>query len=226
MKNYVVSGFTHKYWNYEGASWLASLLNIAKYTPKQIIIFAFDLPLFVRNQISDYGIKIIECNYEKNFRISTVKHICDYASNTNDNFAYWNIDAYFQEDISEVFQSQICVTNNLGFISAPAKEWKFIKQIANAADVINIDVASCLCKYYCGKTKILSDTFNFTDVGILNEVNEKLCFQNMPQKVIHVLPQMKTKIFDKQIAFADRHKELLHQFLNRSVSKKLLLHNL
>ena len=229
MKNYVVTGFNEPYWKQWGSSWLISLLEFAKFDPKQILITGFNLSLKTRKTIIQTGVSLICKDQSDNIRFDTIKSIIDLAIKEPAIFAYWDADAFFQEDISDIFKiakNDLFVSSNLkhGFLVGPSHQWMYIQDVINFMSFFNdkSNLHNCLTNHFKKIVFTTDDTWNFTDVGRLENHNSKLQFKNTTQKVIHPTGEIKRNLETKNILFWERHKELHKSFFHKKISNKFV----
>jgi hypothetical protein len=229
IKEYVVTGFDENYWYFWGSSWLASLREFSKQSPEQIIVVGFNLSENTKSKINDTGVSLFSGIYSGNIRYDTIQFITDLAKKENAIFAYWDADVFFQDDISEIFKIAnndlvVCSNLNQGFLAGPSHRWMFMSDILNIMSFFNdkSDPCNFLIKYHDDFITKIDNTWNFTDIPHLKDVDNKLSYKNQLQKVIHPTGQIKIAVKNKNILFFERHKDL-HQTINR---KKVGYHKL
>lgn len=221
MKNYVVTGFNEEYWNLWGASWLISLLEFAKYDPNLIVVVGFNLSANTKSKIIDTGVMLLPGVYSGDIRCDTMRAITDFAKKEVAIFAYWDADVYFQEDISEIFKiakDDLVVSANRspGFLAGPSYQWMCVQDVLNMMNFMNDkgSLHECLLNHFTKFIVKTNNTWNFTDIPHLKDVDGKLTHKDQVQKVIHPTGQIKRTLNNKNIFFWERHKDL-HQLVNR-----------
>lgn len=231
MKNYVVTGFDESYWRLWGASWLVSLREIAKHDPEHIVIVGFNLSTNTQSKILEAGAMLFPGVSSGDIRSDTMRAITDFAKKEAAIFAYWDADVFFQEDISEIFKiaaDDLVVSANRshGFLAGPSYQWMCVQDVLNFMSFMNdkSSLHECLVNHF-GKFVVKTDnTWNFTDIPHLKDVEGKLTYRGQIQKTVHPTGQIKRILNNRNIFFWERHKEL-YQTLDRKkngVARKLM----
>jgi len=227
MKNYVVTGFDEAYWHLWGVSWLVSLREIAKHDPERIVIVGFGLSTNTKSKILETGAMLFTGISFGDIRSDTLRAIANFAKKESAVFAYWDADVSFQDDISEIFKiakDDLVVSSNRshGFLVGPSYQWMCVQDILNIMSFMN-DKGSfheCLINHF-GKFLVKTDnTWNFTDIPHLKDVDGKLTYKGQIQKTVHPTGQIKRMLNNRNIFFWERHKEL-YQTLDRKKSAVL-----
>lgn len=229
IKEYVVTGFDENYWYFWGSSWLASLREFTKHSPDQIVVVGFNLSENTKSKINDTGVSFFSEVHSGNIRSNTIRFITDLAKKENAIFAYWDADVFFQDDISDIFKianNDLVVSSNLnqGFLAGPSHKWLLMKDILNIMSFVNDKNDPCkfLIDHYDDFILKIDNTWNFTDIPHLKDIDNKLSYKNQLQKVIHPTGQIKMAMKNKNILFFERFKDL-HLSINR---KKVGSHKL
>ena len=222
MHKYAVTGFDERYWQTWGASWLLSLKEFAKHDPEQIIIVGYDLSQNVKKKIEETGAWLLPGKFTGDFRKDTLKTIAEFANGETGIYAYWDADAFFQEDISEVFDlakdNFVYSSNrNPGFLAGPHYQWMYLRDIQNMMNFAgnDNDLYWCLLTHFDKFTAKVDDTWNFTDVPHLKDVEGLLRYNDKVQKVIHPSGPIKPFLDDRKIVFWERYKDLYYKFTEK-----------
>lgn len=231
MKKYIVTGFDENYFKY-GAAWLASLKKFANYDG-EIFVIGYDLSKKTENKIIETGAKLIQSKKPKDFREDIFWHIFQMSQYVQDGvLAYWDADVYFQSDILDVFnlaKNHIVATTNPGFLAAPAKKWKAIQTINKFRNLVYSDLKlhAVLTKYFSHDIlKIIDDSWNYTDVPKLKEIDGILQSKDLVPKTIHVSGNIKLLLANRGILFWERYPELYKEiFESKKAYKRKLVVN-
>ena len=239
MKNYVVTGFSEEYWKLWGASWLVSLKELSKYDPEQIAIIGYDLSTSAKNKITDSGVMLFAGETTGNIRNDTLRAIVDFAKKESAIFAYWDADVFFQEDISEIFslaKDDLVISSNMtqGFIAGPPYQWMLVQDVLNMMDFLNDkgDFHHVLIRHFGNMITEVDDTWNFSDIAHLKDLEGKLAYKGHVQKVIHPAGQIKRTLVNKGIFFWEKYSDLYRSIDRKTtvtpkmVSKSLLDSNI
>lgn len=208
----VVTGFNEKYWPVWGSSWLISLKELAKYSGP-IVIVGYNLSPQTSKNIKNQNVKLVTGKYTGNYRADTFRHISELEGEV---FAYWDADAYFQKDISEILEkakNEFLISNKPGFLAGSKKNWQSLRDIQKIVNFMgDVDPYKYLTDYYSNALTKVEDTFNFVDVTKLS---------NNDPHVVHPHGPIKNMLFNRNILFSEKHKELIQK--KNSTSRKLLL---
>jgi len=221
MKNYVVTGFDEEYWHLWGASWLVSLLELAKHDPEHIVVIGYNLSSSTKNKILNTGVMLFPGISSGNIQTDTLRAITEFSRKEAAIFSYWDADAYFQDDISEIFniaKDDLIVSSNRspGFLAGPSYQWMCVQDILNIMSFMNDkgSVHECLSTHFSNFITKTDNTWNFTDIPHLKDVDGKLTYKGQVQKVVHPTGQIKRTLNNRNIFFWERHKDL-HQSMGR-----------
>lgn len=239
MGNYVVTGFNEKYWQLWGASWLISLKELAKHDVTQIAVVGFGLSSNTINKINDTGVVLFSGKSTGCIRNDVLRSIVDLARKESAIFAYWDADVFFQEDISEIFslaQNDLVISSNKtqGFIAGPSHQWMLVHDILNMMNFLKDkgDFHDVLIRHFSNMIIELDNTWNFSDIPHLKDIEGKLTYKGLVQKVIHPSGQIKKTLSNKGVLFWERHNDL-YRLIERKktvtpkmVSKSVLDSNL
>lgn len=220
MQNYVVTGFNEEYWHFWGVSWLVSLKEFAKHNPGQTIVVAYDLPVSIKNKIIETGVILIPHQFSDDIRSSTIQVILDLAKKESALFAYWDADVFFQDQINEIFdlgKNDLLVSKKPGFIAGSSQKWLYLEEVLNIMSLTHdtSNVHDCLLAHFDKLISIVDDTWNFTEVPYLKDIDGYLAFKGIPQKVIHPSGEIKRMLINRNILFWERHKDLFSRSLER-----------
>lgn len=231
MHKYVVTGFDERYWQTWGASWLISLKEIAKHDPDFIIVIGFELSPATKTKLLEAGVMLIPGKPTWNMRSEIFRCISELANGEPGIYAYWDADAFFQEDISEVFdlaKNNFIVSDNRspGFLAGPYFQWTYLRDIQNIMSYFGdtSDVHLCILNYFDKFITKIDSTWNFTDIPHLKDVDGKLSYNNQVQKVIHLSGPIKMFLPNRDLVFWERYKDLFQKFMEKkkSGSRKLV----
>jgi hypothetical protein len=228
MENYIVTGFNEESWRLWGVSWLVSIKELAKFDTKKVIIVGFGLSFNTKNKITDTGATLLTGDFSTDIRNGTIKVITDLAKKSSAIFAYWDVDVFFQTDISEIFEiakNDLVVSANKskGFLAGPSNRWSHISNILNIMCFFDDkrDFYDCLISNFKNFIVEVDSTWNFTDIPHLKDVDGYLTYKNQIQKVIHPTEEIKNVLSNRNILFWERYKDLY-----QSMERKISLHNL
>ena len=220
--NAVFTGFDENYWHLWGTSWLASLQKVAQYQG-DIFVVGFNLSEITQQKLVAAGVNVIGSEAEKNFRQNTLLEIAKYAKDKNGVFVYWDADVYFQDSIDSIFdlakdELVITINSNLGFVAGPTKEWQIFEKVNSLMKSLNDkrDLFISVLFYFDGLFSRIDDTWNFTNIGNLKDLNGKLVYKDELQKVIHLSGFIKDCLKNKNILFQERYKEYNSLFKKRT----------
>lgn len=231
MNNYAITGFDDNYWNLWGASWIISLRELAGFNPENTVVVDFDLSTNTKSKILDTGVILIPGTiHSRDLRCDTMRAIVDLAKKEDAIFAYWDADAYFQEDIDEIFQiakNDLVVSSNRihGFLAGSSHQWMCVENILNIMSFMN-DKGSfheCLINHFEKFILKTSNSWNFTDIPHLKDIDGKLTYQGQVQKVVHLTGPIKRTLGNRNIFFWNRYENLyLSKDGNKNVTRKLM----
>lgn len=223
MENYVITGFDEKYWHLWGESWLISLSKIAKHNIENTIIIGFNLPCRIKAKIEKTGVVLINRKTSGEIQSETLRTIASFSKKESGIFAYWDADVYFQDNINDVFdlaKNDLIISKNCnsGFIAGNHQHWLHLNDLFTAIDFVGHEntLFTCLTKHFKSSLKILDNNiFNFTDMTLLKDIDDKLMYNNEIQKVIHPSGKIKHFLNNRNILFWDRYKDLYYDFSKR-----------
>lgn len=219
----VFTGFNENYWHLWGMSWLTSLQKIAQYKG-DIFVVGFNLTEITQQKLVNAGVNLINSTADSNYRQNTLLEINRFAKNKDGVFVYWDADAYFQEPIDSIFdlakETLVITTNsNLGFIAGPANQWQIFEKMNSLMASFNDErnLFTSVLVYFDGLFNRIDDTWNFTNIGNLKDLNGKLIYKDKVQKVIHLSGFIKDCLNNKNILFQERYKEYNSLFKKRTL---------
>lgn len=225
MNNYVVTGFDEKYWKDYGSCWIYTLREVANYGG-EVVVFGNNLSDFTVGKLKEKKVLVLENKEKSNkdIRLETIKLIADFAKTKKGNIAYWDADCFFENKIDEIFhfiENKFLVSENknCGFLAAPYYQWPFLIDINNFIvknkKTENSEIIyEQLTKNFTKLTKTVNNSWNYTDLKVLN--NEK-------QNVMHPTGKLKQILKNKGFLFNERKNEKYSKFLEKEKGTRRLL---
>jgi len=224
MDKYIVTSFDDKYWNDWGTSWVASLLELAKFKHKVLIINMGDLSYGAQTRLKSLNFTIIPSVHKfKNPPLDRFATLSNYCRNNPGHYAYWEADVYFQTDVDEVFEGDrlTCCANhddlgktkqfNTGFISAPHHIWNIFGTFLEfAADFGNISDQNILNTFIHCFDKLVTvgkDKWNCTTLTNL-QWNNGFYLQDELVNVVHPAGPLKYMVDGREYLFSGKYKSL------------------
>lgn len=221
-KNYVITGCTEKYFQEWGISWYLSL----KQFHDDIIIV--DLGLSAATKLKLKDAILITAKNTRNFRRDIFLALSPFVKDNPGKYAYWDADAYFQAPIEELFEfNQLLISKNPGFFVVDSTNWSLLFDIQNLLISYNDDqfVLDYTQKYLDILFNVAEDKWNCVNIPALKDKDGKLTIGNITQNVIHFSGSIKQFLVGKNLTFAERNKNLVSDFAEKNLSRKLLIVN-
>lgn len=226
MKNYIVTGFNEDYVKW-GAAWLASLYAFAKYKG-EVLVFDFGLPNRVKAKIESMGAKTIQTEYTGDYRSDIFKSIAKLSQSEDALFAYWDADVQFQTPIDEIFElakNKLICSTHAGFLAGPSYQWLFVQNIIDTCKFLDVkdDLYLISNQYYSNFLTKIEDTWNYSNIAKLKNIDGFLYAKEELIKVVHVPNNFKMYAMNRGVFFWERHENLYNQIYD---SKKINLRKL
>ena len=225
--NYITTGLNDQHWKNWGNSWIISLKMFGNHPMNQVIVVGFNLSKTVKKQIEEFGSILIEGEFTGDYQSDIFHHTAQYIidNKLEGKIVYWDIDCFFQEDVTNIFkeiEDKFVISDNYasGFLAAKTERWIYLKDIKKTINFFDDhDIFNYLTSKNLNLSKV-DNTWNFTDIPKLKDINNKLCYLNVIQKVIHPAGSIKMFLENKNIFFHERYKELFVQ--NKKLIGKLI----
>ena len=223
MQRCIVTSFDKQYWQDWGASWVASLKELAKYKGKVIIINLGDLPFGALGRLKELGFNVIPA--VRRFDRPPLDRFVTLGLYARDNpgyYAYWEADAYFQADVDGVFEgSRLACTidrSNLpgnrfhaGFLSGPSPAWEvfgnFLTFAADFGNTSDQDILNDYCRCFGRLVDVADDHWNCTDLANL-KWRDGFYLGETLAKVVHPAGPFKQMSDGRQYLFSEKYKNL------------------
>jgi len=216
--NFIVTGFSQNYWNPFGGSWLASLRLLAK-TNSQLVVLDYGLSSQIVNILKKHDVLVKPVSLKDNFRMDSLRQISLLAKNTQDNFVYYDVDVWFQnnfDNLFEQFEHSLYATKNqnLGMVGGASKAWKKFEFVDKMTGFFRDPLLVEGLSYFKDYLMPLDNTYNWTALG--NLVVENRIFKTDEQIpiAIHLTGNQKDVCFAKNTMFAQLYAEECKSFYN------------
>lgn len=231
MSNYVFTGLDENYWTHWGSSWIYSLREVAKYG-QEIVVVDCGLSDSSRKKIVEKNATIIKNEENGEIRLRTIKEISKYAKSNKGNFVYWDADVFFEECIDDIFKEikdriVFSENKNIGFVAGPYYQWVFLEDVYSYTNLAKQNPRSqilfnCVLNNFEKFTTYVSNTWNFTDLKIINDKNLEV--DGGKPKVIHPTGLIKFSLENKGFLFHERKNEEYLKFIeNKTVNFRKLI---
>jgi hypothetical protein len=230
MEKYVVTGYTPTFWANWGLSWLASLKESGT-DAKVIIAYSGELPEAVHDALTVHEVILIPVAsgaQERDVRFQTWTAIAYHASMHPGVYAFWDGDAFFQEDVSQIFElaetkMAVCQNFNPGMVAAPGHIWNLFLDFYKAADYISpgitsVDVLGAFALHFRKLVAVQDNTWNFTSIPTL-KLGEKLTHRDVPVKVVHPAGHIKNLPEYRPFMFFSRNPVVMEKWNNLMTKK-------
>ena len=207
--NYVITTVSEKDFLKLGISWLSSLFDFSFYED-DIILIDFGLSDSTKKKLLNNGIIVLD--NVNNCLISSLK---DFVLKNKGIYAYWDLSCVFQDNINEIFkicENKILYTKKNGFFAFDSKIFNLFYSIFELCSFLEIDCDSFF-EYY-KESFLLEDKWNCTNIGALNDIQTKLCFNNEIQIVLNYKNQHKN-LLGKNLLFWERNKDCYEFYLEK-----------
>ena len=216
--NYIVTGLTEKYWKPWGASWLASLLELAE-TKSNIVIIDFGLKNCTKEKIKNHNVILFEAEKKHLGRNSALNTICKLAKEVDGNFVYYDADVWFQDKIDDVFdfiedKILICENRNFGFIAGNQKSWQNYEIVNNITDAMKDEAKTeCLLKYFDNSLKFIENKYNCINLSDLTD-DKILKYRGNAIAALHPTGTLKRLLAKRHLFFAERYPDLFSKYID------------
>ena len=214
--NFVVTGFTQKYWNPWGGCWLASLKLLAN-TEAQPVIVDFGLSKRVVKLLDKHGVVVLKNNSDQNFRVETMRQMLSLSQSDDDKFIYFDADVWFQDSFDGLFDlledKLVAAENrNLGMIAGTRLAWKKFEFIYKIAKFLNDPLIFECFSHFENYSTTVDNIFNWTAMADLSEEQGKLSCKGITPCVLHNTGGFKKFSYQKKLLFCDKYTEECKNF--------------
>jgi len=228
--NFIITGLDQKYWNPWGASWVASLKELAD-TKATIVVIDHGLTKNTKDRLAEYGVVVYKSTSNGEYKNATISTIIDLSEQMEGNFVYYDADVWFQRSVDDVFdkiEDKILISKNAnsGFLAGNTKCFQKYKMASKLAGFIKDDkIFDCFATYFDYNLNFIDDRYNFTNLPDLTEKENELYHGDDVVHAIHPTGILKKISLNKNLFFYERypdlHKEYVYCEKNR-LPKKLL----
>jgi hypothetical protein len=227
--NFIFTALNEKYYKLYAIPWIFSLRQIANFQG-QVIIIDFGLSESSKNELSKFNVVFIggDQQIKKHFRFHALKIIAMFAEYNQGKIAWWDIDAYFQDNIDSLFEKdndKFYVTKNLdfGFLYGSSNCWKSVSFVDNVISFFDEPTDKSFHEYFLNfsdKVELIANEWNFIDIFSLEDIDGKLFYKKIAPKVVHPSGYLKTFWDQHKFSLFEKHKEIFNQTKCRPSIKK------
>lgn len=206
--NHIFTGISQKNWQLWGESWLCSAINLGNIDPNNIFIISNDLNLNSQKLILDSGSHILATTSDPENFLNCLIIMMNHVNNYQNNVAFWQNSAYFKNEINEVFQHDLTISQNLKFISFNQKGSEILQYILTLIRKFSEekDYPLFFQKYFKNLFHLIPKKYSCDDI----ENSKDACVVQIPDSKQYSLA-------GQNFLFWEKYQDLYSNFTNKKI---------